>query len=217
MTLYSKALIICIVLMPFIVTQSSNVISVARAQNPGNSFGFNETAGHAPNKENVSDSSMLSYVDKFNGISIEYPPNWTFSTNGLPEYSQVVAFYSPLTNITDSIPARLSISVLRYEQNVSLKDYTNLTLTSLNASQQFKVLNSGPTTLNGKPAYKITLSTLPSMQSPLPFSVMQMWTAIGNKIYFLLYSTESSKFYTFLPIVEEMIKSMKLDASDANR
>jgi hypothetical protein len=54
------------------------------------------------------------------------------------------------------------------------------------------------------------------MQSPLPFSVMQMWTAIGNKIYFLLYSTESSKFYVSLPIVEEMIKSMKLDTSDAN-
>jgi len=64
MTLYSKALIICIVLMPFIVTQSSNVISVARAQNPGNSFGFNETAGYAPNKENVSDSSMLSALKK---------------------------------------------------------------------------------------------------------------------------------------------------------
>jgi hypothetical protein len=47
--------------------------------------------------------------------------------------------------------------------------------------------------------------------------VMQMWTAIGNKIYFLLYSTESSKFYASLPIVEELIKSMKLDASDANR
>jgi hypothetical protein len=156
---------------------------------------------------------MLSYVDKLNGISILYPPNWTFSTHGLPEYSQVVAFYSPLRNVTDSIPARLSISVLRYEQNVSLKDYTNLTLTSLNASQQFKVLNSGPTTLDGKPAYKITLSTLPSMQSPLPFGVMQMWTAIGNKIYFLLYSTESSKFNSNLPTVEGMIKSIKLEGS----
>jgi hypothetical protein len=42
---------------------------------------------------------------------------------------------------------------------------------------------------------------------------MQTWTAIGNKIYFLLYSTESSKFNSNLPTVEEMIKSMKLDGS----
>lgn len=208
MNLYSAALI---GLTLFIVSQSNNVLSVANAQNPLNSSSLNETVG--PNNDNATNSSMLSYVDKMNGISISYPPNWTFSTHGLPEYSQVVAFYSPLRNITDSIPARLSISVLRYEQNISLKDYTNLTLTSLNASQQFKVLNSGPTTLNGQPAYKITLSTLPSMQSPLPFSLMQMWTAIGNKIYFLLYSTESSKFNSNLPTVEEMINSMKLDGS----
>jgi photosystem II reaction center protein PsbP len=211
MTLSSAALIMCIGLTVFIVPQSNNVLSGTVAQNPVNSSGLNET--NSLNNENVTNSTMLSYVDEMNGISISYPPNWTFSTHGLPEYSQVVAFYSPLKNITDSIPARLSISVLRYEQNVSLKDYTNLTLTSLNASQQFKVLNSGPTTLDSKPAYKITLSTLPSMQSPLPFGLMQMWTAIGNKIYFLLYSTESSKFNSNLPTVEEMIKSMKLDGS----
>jgi len=211
--LHSTVLITCVSLTLFIVSQSNNFISVAGAQNPVNSSNLNETAGLAPTIENVTNSSMLSYVDKLNGISILYPPNWTFSTHGLPEYSQVVAFYSPLRNVTDSIPARLSISVLRYEQNVSLKDYTNLTLTSLNASQQFKVLNSGPTTLDGKPAYKITLSTLPSMQSPLPFGVMQMWTAIGNKIYFLLYSTESSKFNSNLPTVEGMIKSIKLEGS----
>jgi hypothetical protein len=212
--LYSTVLITCIGLTLFIVSQSNNFISVAGAQNPVNSSDLNETASLAsPTNENVTNSSMLSYVDKINGISISYPPNWTFSTHGLPEYSQVVAFYSPLRNITDQIPARLSMSVLRYEQNVSLKDYTNLTRTSLNASQQFKVLNSGPTTLDGKPAYKIILSTLPSMQSPLPFGVMQMWTAIGNKIYFLLYSTEISKFNSDLPTVEEMIKSMKLDGS----
>lgn len=211
MNLSSAALIMCIGLTVFIVPQSNNVLSGAVAQNPVNSSGLNEK--NSLNNENVTNSTMLSYVDEMNGISILYPPNWTFSTHGLPEYSQVVAFYSPLKNITDSIPARLSISVLRYEQNVSLKDYTNLTLTSLNASQQFKVLNSGPTTLDSKPAYKITLSTLPSMQSPLPFGLMQMWTAIGNKIYFLLYSTESSKFNSNLPTVEEMIKSMKLDGS----
>lgn len=211
MNLSSAALIICIGLTVFIVPQSNNVLSGAVAQNPVNSSDLNET--NSLNNENVTNSTMLSYVDEMNGISISYPPNWTFSTHGLPEYSQVVAFYSPLKNITDSIPARLSISVLRYEQNVSLKDYTNLTLTSLNASQQFKVLNSGPTTLDSNPAYKITLSTLPSMQSPLPFGLMQMWTAIGNKIYFLLYSTESSKFNSNLPTVEEMIKSMKLDGS----
>jgi hypothetical protein len=208
-----KTSIVCFGLTLLIVTQYSIVISAASAQNPGNTPILNQTASLLPDKDNVTSSALLSYVNGMNGISIFYPSNWTLSTTGLPEYSQVVAFYSPLKNLTDTIPARLAISVLRYEQNISLTDYTNLTLTSLNGSQQLKVLNSGPITLDGKPAYKVTLSAPPSIQNPLPFGLMQIWTAVGNKLYILSYSTEGSKFPAYLPIVEGMIKSLKLAAS----
>ena len=162
------------------------------------------------NSTNVTSTDLVPYVNRMHGILMYIPSNWTFSTSGLPEYTQIAGFYSPLQNLSDSIPARLSISVMSYQQNVSLKDFTNLTLTSLNGTGQFKVIGSDPITLAGRPGYQITLSTLPSMGNPLNFGLMQSWTAVGNKIYLFSYSTESSKFATYLPTVEQMLKSLMI-------
>lgn len=159
---------------------------------------------------NVTSSDLLPYVNRMHGILMFIPSNWTLSTSGLPDYTQIAGFYSPLQNVSDSIPARLSISVMNYQQNVSLKDFTNLTLTSLNSTGQFKVISSDPITLAGRPGYQIILSTLPNLGNPLNFGLMQSWTAVGTKIYLLSYSTESSKFATYLPTVEQMLKSLKI-------
>ena len=159
---------------------------------------------------NVTSSDLLPYVNRMHGILMFIPSNWTLSNSGLPDYTQIAGFYSPLQNLSDSIPARLSISVMNYQQNVSLKDFTNQTLTSLNSTGQFKVISSDPITLAGRPGYQIILSTLPNLGNPLNFGLMQSWTAVGTKIYLLSYSTESSKFATYLPTVEQMLKSLKI-------
>jgi hypothetical protein len=159
---------------------------------------------------NVTSSDLLPYVNRMHGILMSFPSNWTLSTSGLPDYTQIVGFYSPLQNLSDSIPARLSISVMNYQQNVSLKDFTKLTLTSLNRTGQFKVISSDPVTLAGRPGYQIILSTLPNLGNPLNFGLMQSWTAVGTKIYQFSYSTESSKFATYLPTVELMLKSLRI-------
>lgn len=167
------------------------------------------------NATNGTASNLLPYVNRVHGILMFIPSNWTLSTSGLPDYTQIAGFYSPLQNLSDSIPARLSISVMNYQQNVSLKDFTNLTLTSLNSTGQFKVISSDPTTLAGRPGYQIILSTLPNMGNPNmgnspDFGLMQSWTAVGTKVYLLSYSTESSKFATYLPTVEQMLKSLRI-------
>ena len=134
-------------------------------------------------------SNSLNFESAAHGVSMSYPSNWTLSTGGLPEYTQIVAFYSPLSNISDTIPARLSISVFSYENNISLIDFTNMTLNSLNGSQQFGIISSEPITLDSKPGYQVILSTLPSMQNPIPFGLMNTWTVVGNHLYLLSYST----------------------------
>lgn len=157
-----------------------------------------------------STSSLLSYESRTHGVSMSYPFNWTLSTSGLPDYTQIVAFYSPLSNLSDTIPARFSISLSSYQNDISLTDFTNMTLTSLNGSQQFGVISSGPVTIDDKPGYQVILSTLPSIQNPVPFGLMHTWTVVGNKLYFLSYSTESSEFSKYLPPVEKMIESFKI-------
>ena len=162
------------------------------------------------NSTNIISTDLVPYVNRMHGILMYIPSNWTFSTSVLPEYTQIAGFYSPLQNLSDSIPARLSISVMNYQQNASLKDFTNQTLTSLNSTGQFKVISSDPITLAGRPGYQIILSTLPNLGNPLNFGLMQSWTAVGTKIYQFSYSTESSKFATYLPTVELMLKSLRI-------
>lgn len=157
-----------------------------------------------------SNASLSKFESRAHEVSISYPSNWTVSTSGLPEYTQIVAFYSPLTNISDTIPARFSISVFSYENNISLADFTNMTLGSLNGSQQFQMVSSGPTTIDSNPAYHVILSTLPSMQNPIPFGLMNTWTAVGNTLYLMSYSADSSEFSRYLPVVEKMLTSFEI-------
>lgn len=187
--------------IPFTFAQSSSE-QIQRTESNSNFTSDSKLSG------NTSDS--LNFESLAHGVSMSYPSNWTLSTSGLPEYTQIVAFYSPLSNITDTIPARLSISVFSYENNISLIDFTNMTLSSLNGSQQFGIISSEPVTLASKPGYQVILSTLPSMQNPIPFGLMNTWTAVGNHLYLLSYSTDSSEFARHLPVVEKMISSFKI-------
>ena len=165
-------------------------------------------------ESNVTNSSSneVIYRNPQHGIFMLFPSNWTFSTSGLPQYTQVAAFYAPLQNLSDLIPARFTITVMSYQQNVSLKEFTNMTLSSLNETNQVKILNSNPTTLAGRPGYQVVFSTLPNMGSPVSFKIMHSWTVINNKIYVFEYGVESSKFNTYLPTVKHILDSLKIEA-----
>ncbi len=207
------SLLICLFVCTVITSQTIFTALFANAETgPIQSIGNNTNPDFQLEQSatNVTSTDLLPYVNRMHGILMSIPSNWTLSTSGLPDYTQIAGFYSPLQNLSDSIPARLSISVMNYQQNVSLKDFTNLTLTSLNRTGQFKVISSDPVTLAGRPGYQIILSTLPNLGNPLNFGLMQSWTAVGTKIYQFSYSTESSKFATYLPTVELMLKSLRI-------
>jgi len=190
-----------------IESQTVTAIEVPALTPNNNNYGFQL-------ESNVTNSSSneVIYRNPQHGLFMLFPSNWTFSTSGLPQYTQVAAFYAPLQNLSDLIPARFTITVMSYQQNVSLKEFTNMTLSSLNETNQVKILNSNPTTLAGQPGYQVVFSTLPNMGSPVSFKIMHSWTAINNKIYVFEYGVESSKFNTYLPTVKQMLDSLKIEA-----
>jgi hypothetical protein len=189
------------------VSESVTAIDVPASSTNNNNYGFQL-------ESNVTNSSSneVVYRNPQHGIFMLFPSNWTFSTSGLPQYTQVAAFYAPLQNLSDLIPARFTITVMSYQQNVSLKEFTNMTLSSLNETNQVKILSSNPTTLAGQPGYQVVFSTLPNMGSPVSFKIMHSWTAINNKIYVFEYGVESSKFNTYLPTVKQILDSLKIQA-----
>ena len=206
-----RSLIICTcvciaaLLQIITVSQSVTAIDVPASSTNNNNYGFQL-------ESNVTNSSSneVVYRNPQHGIFMLFPSNWTFSTSGLPQYTQVAAFYAPLQNLSDLIPARFTITVMSYQQNVSLKEFTNMTLSSLNETNQVKILSSNPTTLAGQPGYQVVFSTLPNMGSPVSFKIMHSWTAINNKIYVFEYGVESSKFNTYLPTVKQILDSLKI-------
>ncbi len=195
----------------FQITISSNLLFAAERPDSNTnktSSGF----GLEPNVTNGSSPNQLAYRNSQHGISMLFPSNWTYSDSGLPEYTQIAAFYGPLQNLSDPIPPRLTITVMNYQQNVALKDFTNMTLSSLNQTNQVKILSSDSTTLAGHPGYQVIFSTLPSIGNPVSFEIMHSWTSLGKKIYVLQYSAENSKFDTYLPTIKQILQSLKIES-----
>lgn len=178
-------------------------ISNVNKTNYGFQLESNVTNGNSP--------SEIAYRNPQHGIFMLFPSNWTFSTSGLPEYTQVGAFYAPLQNISDPIPARLTITVMSYQKDISLKEFTNMTLSSLNQTDQIMITSSDPTTLAGRPGHQVIFSTLPNIGNPVAFEIMHFWTTVGSKVYVLQYSVESSKFDAYLSTVKQMLESLRIE------
>ncbi|HEX7208454.1 MAG TPA: PsbP-related protein, partial [Nitrososphaeraceae archaeon] len=177
-------------------------------------YGPQQTMGQKEFLSSISNtttptSDFLTYENLLLGIKMQYPSNWTVSDTALRDYNDVVAFYSPLQNFSDALPAQLVLSMVRYSQNVSLDEYTNLSLSALNQSQQFIVNESTPFTLANNPAHKIIFSAI-SPTEQINFNVMQIWTSIGNKLYILSYNAEAPKFSKNLPTIEQMLQTVEI-------
>jgi hypothetical protein len=154
---------------------------------------------------------FLPYNNSVYGVSIQYPSDWTASTNELTDYTDLIAFYSPLQNLSDLFPARLKISVITYSQNISLPEYTNSVWAILNQSQQVDVRNSSEVTVAGNPGYRVVLADQPVQNTTLVFYQMNTWTTIGNKVYLLTYEGEESTFNRHLPEVSQMMESLIIE------
>ena len=164
-----------------------------------------------PNVTDGNTINEIAYKNPQHGIFMLFPSNWTFSTSGLPEYNQIAAFYAPLQNLSDPIPARLTIAVMSYEQNISLKDFTNMTISSINQTGQVMISSSDPTTLAGRPGHQLVFSTLPNIGNPISFEILHSWTIIDNKIYVFQYSAESARFNTYLPTVKHILETLTIE------
>ena len=163
----------------------------------------------------TSGSNLITYDNPTHKLKMQYPSDWTVSTNALPTYSGIVAFYSPLQNLQDILPAELSLSITTYIQSVSIDEYTRTTLAALE-QQGIQVSESSAFTLAGKPGHRIVFSPpeprgQETQDAPqISIRIMQTWTTIDNKVYLLSYSAEDSKFQKYLPTVEQMLMSLQV-------
>jgi hypothetical protein len=157
------------------------------------------------------EAAFLPYINSIHGIVMQYPSNWIASTSGLTDYTDLIAFYSPLQNLSDSFPARLTISVITYGQNISLPEYTDFVWMNLNQSEGVNVRSSSEVNVAGYPGHRVVLAIQPLLQNTtLLLHQMNTWTTIGNKVYLLTYEGEESTFNQHMSEVSQILETLRI-------
>ena len=150
----------------------------------------------------------LVYESPVYGIRTQYPDGWDVIIQNASNSLLSLRFNSPLENDTDSFRENVRLVINTVSNNTALSNFTSATLTSyleLYPDLELIELSSTNLTNNAIPAYKLVASIT---QEGLDF--MQILAIKEDKVYSILYSSEKTKYSTYLPIIEEMIDSFEV-------
>src|SRR6266496_2789697 len=144
--------------------------------------------GSALLQNNATNNNFRTYQNPDYAIKMQYPTDWSASKSGLRDYTNVIAFYSPLENISDVFPEHLTLSITSYSQHITLQKF-NTVLNNTLKQPSVKIIESSPTTLAGNPAHKIVFLP-PTDNAPFKFETMLVWTVKSDKVYVMSYNAE---------------------------
>ena len=142
------------------------------------------------------------------GIRTQYPDGWEIIIQNTSNSLLSLRFNSPLENDTDSFRENVILEINTVSNNTALSNFTSATLTSyleLYPDLELIELSSTNLTNNAIPAYKLVASIT---QEGLDF--MQILAIKEDKVYSILYSSEKTRYSTYLPIIEKMIDSFEV-------
>jgi hypothetical protein len=178
-------------------------------------FFFGKTStSNLSNSTTLSNFSALAYNDKDHGFSIQYPLGWTVG-QGDKEFNTVLRFV-PAQNDAD-----VDIRIFPRGAYKSIDEYGD---TFKEARNDYKLLNyyrNISTTLSDRPAVKaIYLTTYNASifeethdNKSFPSKEMMVATMVPERdsIYAIAYFTKPPDFEKYLPVIEKMIDSFKID------
>jgi eukaryotic-like serine/threonine-protein kinase len=158
-------------------------------------------------KADNSTNSFLTYRNPTYGIKMQFPRNWILSHNGLG-YNDIIAFYSPLSNVSDIFPEHVTVSRTVYSKNITLNEYTNLINNGLQIPA-IRIVGSNMTTLSGSPAQMVIYSVRIGNSSLALWNEL-VFTVKNNKVYSISFIANASEYNNYLPLVQKMVKSFQI-------
>jgi PsbP-like protein len=188
--------------------QSKSVFAQLEEQGAGTTNATTIRNNTITNNTTTESQAFLTYENPTYGIFMQYPSDWTASTSALRDYTEFIAFYSPLQNLSQPFAARLAISAVQFVQNVSLPEYTEFVLAGLQNQTGLEVKNSSEVTVAGYPGYRVVIAEQPFQNGSSLIYSMNIWTTVGNKVYLLRYDGEQSVFNQHLPEVDQILESL---------
>jgi hypothetical protein len=151
---------------------------------------------------------FLAYESPVYGIRTQYPDGWEILIQSTSNSSLSLRFYSPPENDTDTYRENVILEINTISNNTALSNFTGAALASyLESFSDFELIELTSTNLanNTIPAYKLVGSRT---QEGLDF--MQIVAMKEDNVYTILYSSETTRYSTYLPIIEKMIDSFEV-------
>ena len=166
--------------------------------------------------------SIPVYENSTYGIKIQYPSDWVYRENNR---TNIVTFIpssslsnsillnntqnnisNTSTNQTNLLPlVTIGVDFLPFH-NIPLNVYNNMTIKNLKQSPGINFVTSSPVVLAGNPANMIEYTEG-------PFTTIAIYTIIGNQLYTLAYVADSTQVSKYVPIVQQVIKSLVINST----
>jgi hypothetical protein len=158
--------------------------------------------------QSLSNGSILVYESPVYGIRTQYPDGWEILIQSISNSSLSLRFNSPPENDTDIFRENVLFEIITVPNNTALSNFTSAALASyLESFPDFELIELSSTNLtnNAIPAYKLVGTRT---QEGLYF--MQILAIKEDKAYAISYSSEMTRYSTYLPIIEEIINSFEV-------
>jgi hypothetical protein len=156
-------------------------------------------------------NGYVQYENPEHRISLLYPSNWNVT-----ESDNAINFSSPIEGKSDLFREGLLIEILR-SGNIPLNEKVSLDIIALKQTlENFALIYSDANfRVSDYPAYMIVYSY--TLNNATKYDAMKIWAVIGRNTYTISYSTESDNFQSYLPLIQSMIGSLRVEPTEVIR
>ena len=152
--------------------------------------------------------TFVPYSNPTLGIQMNIPVGW----HDISGHSDSILLRAPLESFGgggegEHVILGIDFHALPSMQN-TLDALTKYQLADDNPKKDKDIIQHGPTMLGGLPAYMITKNNV-YFEGNFDWRQMEIWTIKGSNWYDVLYLAEGDKYEQYLPIVNQIIKSLK--------
>lgn len=156
----------------------------------------------------ITSNNTQTYSNPFFGIQMQYPSNW-FKLDLSHNSSSIliVAFRTP----AGVSPGSLNILGGNVSSgNVTLNPLVSRSINQLNQTGKIlHLISSTPASFAGYPAHKIVYTTISPQGNES--EIMQLISIASNKAYFITYAAPIANYTNYLPTIQTMISSIKIN------
>jgi eukaryotic-like serine/threonine-protein kinase len=166
--------------------------------------------GVAPLFQSVFDNAdnFTSYENPENFLKMKYPENWDKQEQPKAPSGEFVKFISPLEKDGDSFQEKVTVTVEPNSDN-TLNEYTNLSKQEIfKLEKNAKIVEDVAYSMAKNKGHRVVYTI---KEGDRELKKLQVWTLKHDRAYLIAYEAQAEKYDKFLPVVEQMIKSVEVE------